>query len=251
MKLFLAIILVPIVVFPAAAVEVALSGGVDTADDTVNAVLELWNGYLDARPDLMWRDAEWNGEKSRFWRDFDLTAPFVYQFNLDSLPPGQKPVVLSIEREGELYSIRTLFFRVLSGEEPVPWAIVRVYAQFEEGNWKLRNALGVHTAHWNRPAIGRITFVTPPGHQIDIALARRSLAYCDSLSAANGAPGWDPFQFYIARSREEADRIIGLEYHYDGPPDGRVLRYHDVAITGTSREWAPRELSGMISPAQR
>lgn len=231
--------------------EVRVAGGVDTGDPATGAVLGLWTDYLGSRPDLMWRNAEWNAEKSRFWRDFDLAAPFVYQFDVDSLPQSHKPVVLAVEPAGELYSIRTLFYGDNPDGDPVPWAIVRVYAQFEDGAWKLRNALGVYTAAWNRPAIGKITFVTPPGHEFDIALARRSLAYCDSLAAAAGSPAWEPFQFYIARSREEADRMIGLEYHYDGAPDGRALRFHDVAITGSGREWAPRELSGMIIPARR
>ena len=84
MKLLLAVVLVSFLVLPAAAVEVTVSGGIDTADAGTRPILQLWTGYLDSRPDLMWRDTEWNAEKSRFWRDFDRTAPFVYQFDLDS-----------------------------------------------------------------------------------------------------------------------------------------------------------------------
>jgi hypothetical protein len=124
-----------------------------------------------------------------------------------------------------------------------------VYAQKESDRWKLRNALGVLTADWNRPAIGEITFVTPPGHRFDVELARRSVVFCDSVAVSAGLQQWDPFRFYIAGSAEDADRLIGLEFHYEGSPEGRAMRYHDILITGSGREWYRRGLAEMVVPA--
>jgi hypothetical protein len=234
----------------ASAVDVIVSSAVDTTDVDKKAVLQLWTDYLESRPDLMWSDTEWNSDKSRFWRDFDLTAPYVYQFNTDDPLRTYQPTVMAIEKEGELYSIRTLFYG--EGLDPTYdnqnlWAIVRVYARYEGDRWKLGSALGVHTAHWNRPAIGKITFVSPPEHDFNVALASRSVSFCDSLSHLFDFFSWDPFEFYITASREEVDRIIGLDYYVAGFPWARAMRPHDILITGKGSEWYPQELVRMIA----
>ena len=236
---------------PASAqVDVVVSRGVDTADASKREVLDLWVDYLSSRPDVMWSDQNWDGAKSRLWRDFDLTAPLVYQFGADQFLRTYRPTVMAIEREGDLYSIRTLFYAEGLDSADVDrnvWAIVRVYAGREGGDWKLRNALGVVTSDWNRPAIGKITFVTSPSHEFDIRLARRSVAFCDSISGVFPFFSWDSFDFYIANSREEADGIIGLEYFYAGPARARAMRANDILITGAGSEWYPEELVRMIA----
>jgi hypothetical protein len=231
-------------------VDVTLSRGVDTTGVHKKAVYELWVDYLNARPDVMWSDLNWDGAKSRYWRDFDLTATFVYQLGAGEFLRIYRPKVMAIEEEGDKYSIRTLFYAEgldsLNADRN-PWAIVRVYAQREGGEWKLRNALGVHTENWNRPAIGKITFVSPPSHDFDIRLARRAEAFCDSISNLFPFFQWDSFDFYITESREDVDRLIGLEYYFDGFPWGRAMRQYDILITGKGTEWHPHELVHMVA----
>jgi hypothetical protein len=198
----------------------------------------------------MWSDQDWDDEKNRFWLDFDLTAPFVYQFGADLFLRTYRPTVMAIEPEGELYSIRTLFYA--EGLDSVdvdrnPWAIIRVYAQRVNGAWKLRSALGVLTKDWNRPAIGKITFVSPPSHDFDIRLARQSVSFCDSISGLFPFFSWDSFYFFITNRSEDVDRIIGLEYFYAGFPWARAMRSHDILITGKGSEWYPHELAQMVA----
>jgi hypothetical protein len=231
-------------------IDVTLSSGVDTTDVDKMAVFELWTDYLNSSPGEIWADSVWDGDKIRFWRDFDLTAPFVYRNDADSFFSTYTPTVMAIEKEGTKYSIRTLFYA--EGLEPPSnnqnlRAIVRVYAGNDEGQWKLRNALGVCTEDWNRPAIGKITFVSPPSHDFDVALARRSVAFCDSISDVFGFFQWDSFDFYITDSREEVDRVIGLEYYFAGFPWGRAMRQYDILITGRGTEWYPRGLVQMVA----
>jgi hypothetical protein len=231
-------------------VDVKMSRGVDTTDVDKKAVYDVWVDYLNSRPDIMWSDLSWNAAKSRLWRDFDLTAPIVFQFGTDRFLQTYRPTVMAIEKEEDRYSIRTLFYAEgldSAYADRNPWAIVRVYAEQESETWKLRNALGVHTEHWNRPAIGKITFVSPPSHDFDIRLAQRAVAFCDSISELLPFFRWDSFDFYITDSREDVDRIIGLEYYYAGFPSARAMRPHDILITGMGSEWYPRELVHMVA----
>jgi len=231
-------------------VSVTLSRAVDTTDVDNKAVFELWVDYLNSRPDDMWSDMSWNEDKSRLWRDFDLTAPFVYQFGAGQFLQTYRPTVMAIDKAGDLYSIRTLFYAEgldSAYADQNPWAIVRVYAGREDGAWKLRNALGVTTQDWNRPAIGKITFVSPPSHKFDARLARRSAAFCDSISDLFPFFRWDSFDFYITDSREDVDRILGLDYYFDGFPWGRAMRQHDILITGKGSEWYAHGLVRMLA----
>lgn len=233
-----------------AGVRVSLSLSVDTTDVDRRAVFELWLDYLNSRPGEMWRDPDWNAAKSRLWRDFDLTAPYVYPSSTDSVTGRYRPIVIAIDEEENRYSIRTLFYE--EGLEPPedtrnPWAIVRVYAQREGGAWKLRNALGVHTERWHRPAIGMITFVSSPVHEFDVALALRSVAFCDSICEVFDFFDWGPFDFYVTDSREDVSRILGLEYHLFGFGSGLVMRSQDILITGSGREWDPYGLARMVA----
>jgi hypothetical protein len=234
----------------AAQVDITVSRAVDTTDVDKQAVLDLWIDYLNSQPGGMWGDQNWDEEKSRLWLDFDLTAPFVYQTGADGLSRDYRPTVMAIEKEGELYSIRTLFD--VYGVDSVdagrnPWAIVRAYAQRDNGVWKLRSALGVLTERWNRPAIGKITFVSPPTHDFDIRQARHAVAFCDSVSKQFPFFEWDPFYFYITDRREDVDRVIGLEYFAEGFPWARVMRSYDLLITGKGSEWSPNELAQMVA----
>jgi hypothetical protein len=231
-------------------IRVTLSDAVDTTDADKRDVFELWVDYLNSGPAEMWQNPEWDEAKSRLWSDFDLTAPFVYASVSDSVLQRYRPTVIGIDREGDRYSIRTLFY----GEGLNPpddtrnaWAIVRVYAQREGGSWKLRNALGVCSENWHRPAIGKITFVSPPSHEFDVALALRSVAYCDSICDIFDFFEWGPFDFYITDNPEEVDRILGLEYHLDGPAPFRAMRSYDILITGHGSEWYPFGLAQMVA----
>ena len=233
-----------------AQIDVTVSHGVDTTNGPKREVLDLWTDYLNSRPDVMWSDQNWDAAKSRLWRDFDLTAPFVYQPGADQFLQTYRPTVMAIEREGDLYSIRTLFYAEgldSANADRNVWAIVRVYAGREGGEWKLRNALGVQTKAWNRPAIGKITFVTPREREFDIRMARRSVTFCDSISGLFPFFSWDSFDFYIATSREEANRIIGLEFFHAGAARGRAMRGDDILITGSGSEWYPPGLVRMVA----
>jgi hypothetical protein len=236
--------------YSAAQVDISVSRVVDTGDVDKKAVLDLWIDYLNSDPGAMWSDQNWDDEKSRFWLDFDLTAPFVYQLGPDGLPREYRPTVMAIEKEGELYSIRTLFN--VDGLDSAdgsgnPWAITRVYAERTDGGWKLRSALGVLTERWNRPAIGKITFVSPPTHDFDIRRARQAVAFCDSVSKQFSFFRWDSFNFYITDRREDVDRVIGLEFFAEGFPNARVMRSYDLLITGKGSEWSPNELVQMVA----
>jgi hypothetical protein len=234
-------------------IRVSRSRWVDTTDTDVYAVFELWTEYLNARPDTMWGGSAWTPEQARFWSDIDLTASLIYEPNDRDFFSTYKPTVMAIVSEGRRYSIRTLFYA--EGLRPPddyenPGAIVRVYAERENGDygaWKLRNALGVNTEQWNRPAIGKLTFVSEPSREFDIELARRSVAFCDSITGAFPFFDWDPFEFYIAQSREEAARILGVEYSIDGNPEGYAMRRYDILVSGKGSEWYPRGFARMVS----
>ncbi len=80
------------------------------------------------------------------YRDFDLSRSLLFQFPSNQLLRHFKPKILSIEKEGEHYGIRTIYSAEgLEGEyrKSNPYSIQKIYAVKENNEWRLKNSLPI------------------------------------------------------------------------------------------------------------
>ena len=143
---------------------------VDTTKNEIREIATIWTKYITSKPDKISDSPYWNKEEKAKHKNFDLSRRLLYQFPSDQLLIQFKPKILSIEKEGEHYCIRTIYSADgLEGEfsRSDPWAIQRLYAVKENDQWKLKNSLPIVTADWNRKTVGKITFIYSPDHEFN------------------------------------------------------------------------------------
>lgn len=222
---------------------------VDTSKQETREIVALWTNYLSSGPDSIYNNPYWNEEEKRRYRDFDLTRSFIYQFPSAQLLNYYKPTILSVEKEGDIYAIRTLFSA--DGLDGVyrrsnPWCITRLYAVKENNHWKLKNALPILTQSWKRTQIGKITFIYPPEHQFNEALAYKANEFCDSIASKFEFTDWKPFEFYITKSGDEIGNLLGFDFYFTGYSTGMGIKERRSLFCSNGTEWYPHEFVHLI-----
>jgi hypothetical protein len=224
---------------------------VDTSKQEIKDIVTLWTNYLASKPDSIYDNPYWNEAEKNQYKDFDLTRKFIYQFPSQQLLNYYKPTILSIEKEGDNYAIRTLFSADgLKGmyRKSNPWCITKLYAVKENNQWKLKNALPVITEKWERKTIGKITFIYPRDHQFNDILAQQSNEFCNRIIKEFQFPDWQPFDFYITDSGDELGNLLGFDFFFTGYTTGMGMNDKRILLSGLGSEWYPHEFVHLIIP---
>src|SRR6476661_11140960 len=90
-------------------INVVIHARVDTTQREKKEVAVLWINYLNSNPDSLYDNPYWNKTEKTKFKNFDHYVPYMYQIPSKQLLSYYKPTILSIEKEGEHYGIRTLF----------------------------------------------------------------------------------------------------------------------------------------------
>ncbi len=233
-------------------IDITIHSRVDTSNQEVKAVAQLWMNYLNAQPDSSYDNPYWNKAEKLRYKKADLSSDFLYQFPSGQLLRYYKPNILSIEKEGENYSIRTLFSA--DGLEGVyrksnPWCITKLYAVKENQAWKLKNALPIITEKWNRTTIGKITFIYPQDHVFNKALANQANTFCNDLIKQFGFSEWKPFEFYITNSGDELGKLLSFDFSFAAYTTGVSMQDNRLLFSGMDSEFYPHEFMHLIVPA--
>lgn len=231
--------------------DLTIHARVDTSKQETKEIVALWVNYLSSKPDSIYNNPYWNQEEKKKYRDVDFTRPYLYQFPSAQLLNYYKPTILSIEKEGEHYAIRTLFSA--DGLEGIyrqsnPWCITKLYAVKENNQWKLKNALPVLTQHWKRKTIGKITFIYPPEHPFNETLAKKANQFCDSITSAFQFSDWKPFDFYITKNSDELGKLLGFDFYFAGITTGIGMNDRRILLSGMDSEWYPHEFVHLVVP---
>jgi hypothetical protein len=229
--------------------DITIHSRVDTSNQEVKTVAQLWINYLNAQPDSSYDNPYWNSAEKRRYKKVDLSADFLYQFPSQQLLIYYKPTILSIEKEDENYSIRTLFSADgLEGtyRKSNPWCITKLYAVKENQAWKLKNALSIITEKWNRTTIGKITFVYSPQHVFNKALATKANNFCNEQTKQFDFPEWKP---YITNNGDELGKLLNFDYYFAGYTTGVSMYENRMLFSGRNSEFYPHELMHLIVPA--
>lgn len=230
-------------------VNLTLHARVDTSKQEIREIVELWRNYLSSKPDSIYNNPYWNEAEKMKFDDFDFTRSSIYQIPSAQLLNYYTPTVLSVEKEGKYFAIRTLFYAEgLDGiyKKSNPWCITKLYATKENYSWKIQNAISIVTETWNRTTIGKITFVYPPEHNFNQKLAEKANKFCDSIALKFQLPDWKPFDMYITRNADELGKLLGFEFFFAGYSTGRSMNEERVLLGGTDSEYYPHEFIHMI-----
>jgi hypothetical protein len=227
-------------------VHVSVESVVDTSNPEISSAIKEWEQYLNSRPDSVYANPYWSQKEQLRYKPFDLVGFTWWQPNMFWGLHVWTPTVLSVSMEDSLFVIRTMFYR-FSKEDPrrvnVP-CIIQTGACRENGNLRLCNILPFNTRFWHRGTIGSITFISPPEHNFNQALAGRMSQLIDSLAAA-----WNlktvPVEYYFADDFERVIKALGFDYW---PAEGNTNRPRGITdwnnriiYGGGSGEWYPHE----------
>src|SRR5574341_40834 len=156
---------------------------VDTTKAEIREVLRLFENYLNSRPDSLYANPFWSEKDKSRRHDFYSARAWIYSSKdiLYAFPPR----ILSVEKEGQYYVIRTLYYQEglegpYSGSNP--WAVQRLYAGKENGEWRLFDPLYIITSQWPRRQIGKINYIYSPNHSFNQELAQKQADFIDSVT---------------------------------------------------------------------
>jgi len=232
-------------------VEVTIHSRVDTTKKEIKEVAELWINYLNSKPDSLYDNPYWNNAEKIKFKNYDLSREYLYQFPSNQLLSYYKPTILSIEKEGDNYGIRTIFSADGLQEEyrkSNPWCITKLYAVAENGGWRLKNALSIITEKWPKKTVGKITFIYPPQHKFNETLAKRANLFCNKITKEFQFPEWKPFDFYITNSGDELGQLINFDFFFAGYTAGIGMNDNRMLLSGSCSEFYPHEFIHLIVP---
>ncbi|HRF99484.1 MAG: hypothetical protein U0W65_05040 [Bacteroidia bacterium] len=222
---------------------------VDTTKQETKEIVAVWTNYLFSNPDSICDNPCWSEEDKKKYSDFDFTRKFIYQLPSKQLLNYYKPTILSVDKEGDNYAIRTLFnAEGLEGDynKSNPWCITKLYAIKENNKWKLKNPLSILTQTWKRKTVGKINFIYPPDHQFNEILGYKANDFCDSIALKFQLPDWKPFDFYVTKSGDELGKLLGFDFFYTGYTTGMVMNEERILFSGFDSEWYPHEFVHLV-----
>jgi len=232
-------------------IQVEIHSRVDTTNNEIKEIANLWINYLNSEPDKISDNPYWNKEEKAMYKDFDLSRSLLYQFPSEHLLIHFTPEILTIEKEGENYGIRTIFSAEgLKGEyrKSNPWCIQKVYAVKENNEWRLKNCLPIITADWNKKTVDKITFIYPPYHKFNQDLAEKANRFCNQIMNEFQFPDWKPFDFYITQSGDELGRLLNFDFFFAGYTTGIGFNEKRMLLSGFGSEYYPHEFIHLIVP---
>jgi len=247
-------------------IDLPITVRVDTTDADVKAVYDLVRNFLSTRPDSLYDNPYWNdSEKKKYPEPYPARKMIFQSQEIVSAFP---PKVLSIEKEGEYYCIRTLFYRE-GLEKPYqgsnPWAIQRLYAKKVEikkkeeekkieeqasesdgtkrdnKEYRLFDPLRILTKDWRHERIGPIEFYYPSNYYFDRRGGNAMGQFCRGMRNKYVIPDVEPIEFYITRDVDELAQIVGLDFIL-GPTSGRSNPANAQVFSALGNEWYPHEI---------
>jgi hypothetical protein len=232
-------------------IDATIHSRVDTTQREIKEVAMLLINYLNSKPDSLYDNPYWNNAEKVKFKNFDLSTPYMYQFPSKQILNYYKPTILSIEKEGEYFGIRTIFSADgLQGEyrRSNPWCITKLYAVKEDDKWRLKNALPIITEKWNKRTIGKITFIYPSHHKFNNDLATKSSQFCNEITEKFKFPDYEPFDFYITDSGDELGKLLNFDFYFAGYTTGIGMNDNRILLSGLGSEYYPHEFVHLIVP---
>lgn len=183
---------------------------VDTTNTHVREIMDLFENYLNSKPDSIYDNPYWNTYEKKKLKQFDvLQNEFQPSLYMDF------PVhILSINTYDEnLHRIKVQFSYCQNDGAPYILSIVNYYIKRENGALKLYNALFINREKWAHTQYGIIGYYYPKYHTFNLEKAKELSNFIDEISK-NFKIKPRPFEYYFADDYEEIQNLKGLDYWY-------------------------------------
>lgn len=238
-----------------------ISARVDTTNTEVNKVYNLYENYLNSKPDSIYQNPNWNSKEIESYKKTNLGIPDrSFQRMLNGLTSDQflayyKPKILQIDKvEENRYLIKTIFMTYCEDKEYkafTPLSITRLYAvKDNNGNYMLENAITYDTQNWKRYSYKYITYVVHPSCIFNKKEAKKAIEFCDAISKQFGLEKPEPIIYYLTGNSDDLGRLVNFDYWLSystgfAYPDLREL------YTSLANEFYAHELLHLLFPAPK
>ena len=264
-------------------IDLPITVRVDTTDADIKAVYDLWRRFLSSNPDSAIDSSLWNQKELKRYSDPYAARSWIY--NSQNIIKSFPPLLLSIEKEGKFYAIRTLYYSQ-GLEEPYkssnPWALQTMYARKvkikikkedkekkidtlpqgkrvgyqspmpdslkkkkDSTEYRLYDPLHVITASWDKRRMGPIDYHFPHDYFFDRAVGLRMTKFIKHIRKKYDLPKVSPIEFYITRNQDEIAAAAGLEFIL-APSAGRSNTPNAQVFSSLASEWYPHEITHIL-----
>jgi hypothetical protein len=183
---------------------------IDTTDTNMREITDLFENYLNSKPDSIYDNPYWNTYEKKKLKQFDVLQN---EFQ-PSLYMGFPVHILSINTYGEnLHRIKVQFSYCQDDGTPYVLCIANYYIKRENGTLKLYNALYINREEWSHTKYGIIDYYYPKYHQFNRGKAKELIDFIDEISK-NFKVSSQAFEYYFANNFEEIQNLKGLDYWY-------------------------------------
>lgn len=259
-------------------IDLPVSSRVDTTDSDVKEVYDLVRKFLSTRPDSMYDNPCWNDEEKEKDPEPYPARGVIYPSRM--VITTYPPTVLSIEKDGDYYCARVIYYRE-GLKEPFsasnPWAIQRLYAkkvkikkEKEEADstevaeiatpesssaepekekkkkdnkeYRLFDPLHVITQNWRHDRIGPIDYYYPQDYYLNRKPANSMVLLCKNMKGRYKVKDVEPISFYITRNDDELASILGLDFILN-PTPGMSNGANAQVFSSLGNEYYPHEMA--------
>jgi hypothetical protein len=232
-------------------IEVFVGSRVDTSNQDVRQIIELYTNYLNSRPDSIYDNPYWNTVEKELYKDFDLSRISMFQGGIkpNYLFNIYLPFILSIDPVADKYQIRILFSS--NATEPPyvgskVWCIQKLSVIKENNKWVLENLIVYITENWEKKTVGLIEYVYPPRFNFNTENAKDAWVFCQGIINRFN-PGYNqPFKFYITNSIDDMGLLENFDYYFAGITTGKAAEGKILSAKGN--ESYPHEFVHKLLP---
>lgn len=204
-----------------------LSARVDTSDEVIHEVLDVWISYLHSKPDSIYDNPHWEQKDRIAYLEagmpaFDMGAMLMFRggYSSEQFLNEYKPTILSIDEiqdgEEKLYNIKTLFYSGRLAKDSiysslkVPY-ITSYYCVKVNDGYKLRNAFPIIVSDWQKFKVGFLHFIVHPSEKFNRKEAEAALDSCDKLVSRFNLDRPDSISYVVAPNVN----VMGQLYNFD------------------------------------
>lgn len=196
--------------------NVKITARVDTTKNEIKKIYNLFNNYLNSKPDSIYNNPNWNEKVRANFINVDRSANqlFLYSKSKEYFN-YYKPKILQIDSvDLKRYQIKTMYLANCSEPEYEkfnPEFITKHYAVNHNGIYKLENCIHYDTKNWKTKKFKFITYFIHPKVKYNYKEAKNAYKFCKKISSQFNIEIL-PFKYYVLPNSDELGRLYNFEY---------------------------------------
>lgn len=227
-KLFYSIMILIFAAFGTSAQEnFTISARVDTSNEEIMEVVDLWIGYLNSKPDSIYANPYWDPKDRDAYLEagmptFDLGAMLMFRggYSSEQFFKEFQPTLLSVDKiqvgEEEVYNIKTLFHSERLAKDSIysrlkVLYITSYYCVKKNNQYKLRNAFPILVSEWPKFKVGYLHYIVHPLENFNRKEAEAALDSCEQLIRRFNLERPDSISYVVVPDVN----VMGQLYNFD------------------------------------